>query len=106
MERYTSPTLTARMNLFYSALKTALKIDQKCKNKKLPISWKRLDILQNPQNSLSATCRFYKEKLLVSNYIEKNSFCSKLNAIFEAVKMDFGTKFGAWVSFHTAVLQS
>jgi len=35
----------------------------------------------------------------------KNIVCSKLNAIFKAVKMNFGSE-GAWVSFHTAIFQS
>jgi len=39
-------------------------------------------------------------------YQEKKVFCLKLNAIFKVVKMNFGSKFGAWVSFHTAILQS
>jgi len=33
-------------------------------------------------------------------------FCSKLIGIFKVVKMNFGSKFGAWVTFHTAILQS
>jgi len=40
---------------------------------------------------------------VVLNYIEKKS--SKLNAIFKGVKINFGCKFGDWVSFHTAILQ-
>jgi len=42
-------------------------------------------------------------------YRKKNSFKFlnlKSNAIFKVVKMNFGSKFGAWVSFHTAILQS
>jgi len=35
-----------------------------------------------------------------------NIFCLELNAIFKVEKMNFGSKFGAWVSFHTAMLQS
>jgi len=36
----------------------------------------------------------------------KNIFGLRLNAIFEIVKMNFGSKSGAWVSFHIAILQS
>jgi len=36
-----------------------------------------------------------KEWLLVLNYFEKKYFCSKLDAIFKMMKMDFGSKFGA-----------
>jgi len=36
----------------------------------------------------------------------KKKFCSKLDAIFKIVKVNFGSKFEAWVSFHTAILQS
>jgi len=36
----------------------------------------------------------------------KNFFCSKWNAIFNAVRINFGSKFGAWVSFHAAIMQS
>jgi len=31
--------------------------------------------------------------------------CSNLNAIFKVVKMNFGSDFEAWASFHTAILQ-
>jgi len=49
MGRYPSPKIATRMH--FSTLKTALKIEQKCKNtKKLPKFSKRLEILQNPQN--------------------------------------------------------
>jgi len=48
MERYPSPKLTAEMH--FPTLKTALKIEEKMrKHKKLPISWKRLEIPYNPQ---------------------------------------------------------
>jgi len=40
------------------------------------------------------------------NYIEKKINCSKLNAIFIVVIMNFSCKFGAWVNFHAAILQS
>jgi len=33
-------------------------------------------------------------------------FCSKLNAIFTVVKIKLGSELGAWVSFHSAILQS
>jgi len=36
----------------------------------------------------------------------KNIFCTKLNNTFKVVKTDLGSKFMAWVSFHTAILQS
>jgi len=68
-----------------STLKTKLKFEQKCKNTKicqyLTKGWK---ISLNPKNfSLRRYFRvFYKELLLVSNYIEKKK-CSKLNAIFQ-----------------------
>ena len=73
------------------------------KDEKLPISWRRQEISQNPQNfSLKSYFEvFYKEWFLVLNYIEKN--CS---AILKLLKMNFGSKFGAWVSSHTAILQS
>ena len=41
--------------------------------------------------------------ILVLCYIEKK--CSKLNAVFKVVKINFGTKFGALVYVHTAALQ-
>ena len=44
--------------------------------------------------------------LLVLNYINNNIYCLKLNAIFQMVKMNFGSKFGAWVPFLTAILLS
>jgi len=44
---------------------------------------------------------------LVLIYIELLFFfCSKLNAIFKVVKMNFGSEVGAWVSFHTDILLS
>jgi len=36
----------------------------------------------------------------------KKIFFSKLNTIFKVVKMNFGSQFGAWVSFHTVISQS
>ena len=36
----------------------------------------------------------------------RNNLCSKLDAIFKVRKMNCGSKLGAWVSFHTAILQS
>jgi len=47
---------------------------------------------------------FYKEWLLVLNNIEKK--CSELDAIFKLVKINFGSKNGALVSSHIAILQS
>jgi len=62
-------------------------------------------------------CNKIKKKILaISNHfcestrndrwfsIEKK--CSKLNAILKVVGMNSGSKFGAWVSFHTAIFQS
>jgi len=44
------------------------------------------------------------ERLLVLNYIKKIFIV--VDAIFKVVKLNFGSKFEAWVSFHTAILQS
>jgi len=57
----------------------------------------------------------FQLKTLLSTFLQKMTidlklyheyFCSKLNAIFKVVNTDFGSKFGAWVPFHTAILQS
>jgi len=39
-------------------------------------------------------------------FYRKKYFCSKFTAIFKSVKINFGSKFGAWVSFQTDILQS
>ena len=38
--------------------------------------------------------------------IYRKNFCSKLNVIFKAVKMNSGGKFGSWVSFYTTTFKS
>ena len=43
---------------------------------------------------------------MILNHIENDIYCSTSNAILKAVKMNFGSKFGTWVIFHTAILQS
>jgi len=40
------------------------------------------------------------------NLYRENIFCSKSNAIFKVVKMNFGSKFEARAFFHAAILQS
>jgi len=64
-------------------------------------------VSQNPQNQPSAQLLRVLQGMIICfklQYIEKKIFCSKLNAIFKVVKMNVGSKFGAWVS--TAILQS
>jgi len=65
--------------------------------------WKRLEILQNPQKLSKALYFqvFDKEWLLVIKY-----FLFKIERYFRALKMNFVSKFGARVSFYTAILQS
>jgi len=46
MERYPSPKFGARMHFFY--LKNSVRI--KLKHEKVLLSWKRLELSQNPQN--------------------------------------------------------
>jgi len=103
LKRYPSPKHTARMH-FYT-LKTASKVEQKM--------WKRkianiLETARNPQ--ISASGAMWRCSTRNDYWFQitskRNSFCVKLHAIFMAVKMNFGSKFGAWVSFHAAILQS
>jgi len=94
----------------FPSWKTALKIEpKKCKNtincQYLGNGWKyRKNFLKILRYGYSKV--FYKEWLLVLNKIERNILCSILNSHFREVKMTFSCKFGAWVSFHTAILQS
>jgi len=70
------------------------------------------DIIKTAGN-IAKSSKFQSQALLLGvlqgmiiGLILHQKNCSKLNAIFKVVKMNFGSKFGAWVSFHTAILQS
>jgi len=81
-------------------------LNKKCKNTK------NANFLETAGN-FAKSSKFQSQALLLG-VLQKtiNGFklyrkkCSKLNAIFKVVKMNFSSKLGAWVSFHIAILQS
>jgi len=81
------------LELIFSTLKTALKLN---KNKE-----KNVNILKTNENikisvaSVTFRCSS-RNKLLVLNHIEKNIFCSSLDAIF---KIGFRQQVWGWVIF-------
>jgi len=55
---------------------------------------------RDPQHFSLRRLRVLQEMIIGLKLHRKNIPCSKLNAIFKVVKMNFGSKFGAWVPFY------
>jgi len=75
----------------------------------MPISRKRVEISQIPKNFSQALLLGVRAtRMIIGFKLFQIFFCQNqtVNGIFKVVKMNFGSKFWAWVSFHTAILQS
>jgi len=107
MERYPSPKLAARMQFFY--LKNSVK------NRTRNVETRKISCTLETAGNIAKSSKFESEALLLDvlqgiiigfKLNRKTYFCSKLNAIFKIVSMNFGGKFEGWVSYHSAVSQS
>jgi len=106
MKRYPSPKLVARMHFFY--------LTDSVKNWTKNIKTRKIANTLKTAGKIAKSSKFQSKALLLGvlqgkiiNFkLHQNFFSSKLNFIFKVVKIKFGRKFGAWVSFHTATLQS
>jgi len=78
-----TPAQNVLLECIFSTLKTALKIEQKMwKHEKLQISWKRLEILPNPQYfSLMRNLKVLRKERFIS-FNEKKYFLFQIGRSF------------------------